>query len=290
VRGVATAFLVATLGLLATGATAAEQPPQVTVIGDSVLTGVLWNEQPLAILEQGIEMKLDIGVCRRLTGVSCPFEGGNVPTLVDVVHSLGPQLGKVVLVEVGYNDDHDTFAQSVEESIAALEQAGVQKILWANLRGFAQQWIDMNAVLDAAARRHPELTIIDWNGYSDNKWSWFQGDGIHLVHDGAVAMATLFNAELREALAPPLVVQTTSLPVARVGHRYVARLIAKGGVAPYRWSVVRGSLPKGISLRPNGRIDGVPRRSGRASIVVQAADSLGRAVRRSQLLKIASGS
>jgi hypothetical protein len=281
----------AILGLLATSATAAEErPPQVTVIGDSVLTAVLWNEQPLAILEQGTQMKLDIGVCRRLTGVSCPFAGGNVPTLIDVVHSLGPQLGKIVLVEVGYNDDHDTFAQNVEESIAALKQAGVQKILWANLRGFAQQWIDMNAVLDDAARRHPELTIIDWNGYSDNEWSWFQGDGIHLVHDGAMAMATLFNSSLREALAPPLVVQTTSLPTARVGHRYAARLIAHGGVAPYRWRVVRGSLPKGISLRPNGQIDGLPRRSGRVSIVVQAADSLGRAATRAQFLKIASGS
>jgi hypothetical protein len=280
----------AIFGLLAAGASAAEQPPQVTVIGDSVLTGVLWNAGPLAILEQGIRMRMEIGVCRRLTGVSCPFEGGTVPTLLDVVHSLGPQLGKVVLVEVGYNDDHDTFAQSVEESIVALKQAGVQRILWANLHGFAQQWLDMNAVLDAAARRHPELTIIDWNDYSLTKWSWFQGDGIHLVGEGAVAMATLFHSALQEALAPPLVVQTTSLPVARVGQTYLAHLVASGGVGPYVWRIVRGSLPKGLSLRPNGRIDGVPRRSGRVSIVVQAVDSLGRAAKMAELLKIASGS
>lgn len=288
-RGVATAVAVAALAVFAGGARAAEQPPQATVIGDSVLTGVLWNEGPLALLEQGIRLKLDIGVCRRLTGVSCPFEGKNVETLVALVHRLGPQLGKVVLVEVGYNDDHDTFAQSVEESLAALRQAGVQKVLWANLRGFAQQWLDMNAVLDAAARRHPELTIVDWNGYSLNKWSWFQSDGIHLVDEGSTAMATLFHAALLDALAPPLVVHTAALPVARVGRPYAARLVAQGGIGPYRWRVVRGRLPRGLSLRPTGRIDGVPRRSGRVRIVVTAADASGHAASRSEVLKIASG-
>jgi hypothetical protein len=290
VRAGATAFAAAIFGLLAVGASAAEQPPQVTVIGDSVLTGVLWNAGPLAILEQGIRIRMEIGVCRRLTGISCPFEGGTVPTLLDVVHTLGPQLGKVVLVEVGYNDDHDTFADSVEESILALKQAGVQRILWANLHGFSQQWIDMNAVLDAAARRHPELTIIDWNDYSLTRWSWFQGDGIHLVADGAIAMATLFHSALAEALAPPLVVETASLPVAHVGQKYKAHLLATGGVAPYGWRIVRGSLPKGLSLRPNGQIDGVPRRSRRVSVVVQATDSFGHAVTRAELLAIASGS
>jgi hypothetical protein len=277
------------LAWFAVGAQAAgDRPPQVTVIGDSVLTGVIWNAQPLAILQGGLRMRLDIGICRRLTGLSCPFEGGNVSTLLDVVHTLGPQLGKVVLVEVGYNDDHDTFAQNVEVSINALLQAGVTRILWANLHGFSQQWLDMNAVLDAAARRHPELTIIDWNGYANNTWSWFQGDSIHLVYTGAVAMATLFRSAIDEALAPPLVVQTATLPVARVGQKYLARLVAKGGIAPYAWRVTRGSLPEGLSLRPNGQIDGVAQRSARVNITVSATDSHGGAATRSELLTIAS--
>jgi hypothetical protein len=279
------------LACFAASAHAADDPPpQVTVIGDSVLTAVLWNAQPLATLQNGLRMRLDIGVCRRLTGVSCPYEGGNVPTLLDVVNTLGPQLGKVVLVEVGYNDDHDTFAQNVELSINALLQAGVTKILWANLHGFSQQWLDMNAVLDAAARHHPELMVIDWNSYADNKWSWFQGDGIHLVYDGAVAMATLLRSAVDEALAAPLVVHTTTLPVAHVGHKYLAHLVAKGGIAPYTWRVTRGSLPKGISLRPNGQIDGVARRSARVKLVVSATDSHGRAATRTEQLTIASAS
>ena len=281
------AFLTVSLAVLAGSANAAvETPPQVTVIGDSVLTAVQWNAEPLAVLQQGLDLRLDVGICRRLTGASCPFDNARVPTLVDVVDSLGPELGKVVLVEVGYNDDHDTFAQSVEQSISLLLNAGVQKILWANLHGFGQQWIDMNAVLTAAARRHPELTVIDWNDYAGNHWSWFQGDSIHLVHDGAMAMATLFRRAI-DQVVDPVVIKAAQLPVARVGQPYAARFSARGGVAPYQWSVVWGSLPKGLSLRPGGTIDGVPRRKGRINIVVSAADRTGLGAALPVTLKIA---
>jgi hypothetical protein len=285
----ALAFLVITLAVFAARANAADQtPPQVTVIGDSVLTAVQWNADPLALLEQGLNVQLQIGICRRLTGVSCPFDDGRVPTLVDVAASLGPQLGKIVLVEVGYNDDHDTFAQSVEQSIDALLAAGVQRIIWSNLHGFAQQWIDMNAVLAAAARRHPELTVIDWNDFASNHWSWFQGDAIHLTYEGAMEMATFFRRAIDRFLAP-VVIEPTPLPVAHVGRKYAAHFTATGGVGgPYQWRIERGSLPRGLSLRPGGTIDGVPRRSGLINVVVSASDSTGLVAARPVPLKIAS--
>jgi hypothetical protein len=285
----AVATLIAALAALAGSADAAvETAPQVTVIGDSVLTAVQWNAEPLAVLQHGLDLRLDVGVCRRLTGVSCASEGGPVPTLVDVAGALGPELGPVVLVEVGYNDDHDTFALDVEQSIAALLQAGVQHILWANLHGFGSHWGDMNAVLDAAARRHPELTVIDWNGYAGDHWSWFQNDAIHLRYEGAMAMATLYRRAI-DAIIDPVVIDGGPLPSARVGRAYAARFSARGGVGPYRWRM-RGPLPKGLSLRPNGTIDGVPKRSGRISIVVSAIDSTGLVGARSETLKIAAAS
>jgi hypothetical protein len=280
------ATLIVVMAALAGSAQAADAPPpQVTVIGDSVLTAVQWNADPLAILQGGLEMRLEIGICRTLTGVSCPFESGRVPTLVDLVHSLGPDLGKVVLVEVGYNDDHDTFAQSVEQSITAMLDAGVQKILWANLHGFAQQWLDMNAVLAAAARRHPQLTVIDWNAYAGDHWSWFQGDNVHLVHPGAMAMATLFRQAI-DRVVDPVVIKAAPLPIAHVGRAYAARFSASGGVGPYTWRITRGSLPRGLSLRPGGSIDGVPRRSGKINIVVSAADSTALAAVRAVTLHV----
>ena len=62
--------------------------PRVTVIGDSVLTAVLWNEEPRRILGRGFDVDLHVGPCRRLTGESCPFQDEIAPTLIDLVNEL----------------------------------------------------------------------------------------------------------------------------------------------------------------------------------------------------------
>lgn len=289
-RAVGTVFAIAAFAAAATAAHAArsDERPQGTVIGDSVLTAVLWNPVPLATMTRGFDLRVDVGVCRRLTGVSCPYEGGNVPTLLDVVHKYGPDLGDTVLVEVGYNDPTPTFADEVEHSIQALLQSGVKHILWSNLHGWTQQIVDMNAVLAAAAQRHPELTVIDWNGYASDHWSWFQGDNIHLSYDGAMAIAPLFNTALAQVIGPALVVDTTSLPRARVGRPFATRLVAHGGLKPYAWRIVKGQLPRGLTLRPDGRILGRPRRSGQIRLVVRATDAQGRIATTREALRIVS--
>ncbi|MGH3002034.1 MAG: putative Ig domain-containing protein [Gaiellaceae bacterium] len=259
---------------------AAPARPHVTVIGDSVLTQVLWNAAPLQILENGFDVWMQIGVCRRLTGQSCPFEGGEVPTLLDVVRQYGTELGPTVVVEVGYNDYQQTFAQSVEQSIDALLAAGVKHILWATLREAHQSYVSMNADLLAASRRHPEVALVDWNDYSRDHPDWFQNDGIHLYYNGGVGFATLLHTALRELLAPPpqVVVVSPPPPTAHVGRRYAARLVAAGGTAPYTWKLVGGTLPTGLQLGADGTIAGVPSRPGRTRITARAVDSQGRAV------------
>ena len=117
-----------------------------------------------------------------------------------------------MIVEVGYNDDPATFAQSVEEAITTLLGAGAKRILWVNMREKREQYIRMNKELRAVARQHPEVTIVDWDSYSRERYPWFQSDGIHLGYEGAVAMATLLHGEITDALAPPLVVVSTRLP------------------------------------------------------------------------------
>jgi putative Ig domain-containing protein len=267
------------------GTSTAADPPRVTVIGDSVLTAVEWNATPLSILEQSLDVQLEIGVCRTLEGISCPYEGANVPTLLDVVNALGPRLGETVVVEVGYNDPATEFAKRVEDSVDALLAAGVQRILWVNMREWQQQYIGMNQILAAAAARHPQLTIVDWESVSHDHYSWFQGDGIHLVYDGAVALATLLNAAIQKAVAPALTIPAMPLPVAHVGMQYSVRLAAEGGDAPYRWRLTSGPLPRGLRLLADGRITGTPRTAGRLMLTLQAADRWGTsAVRRETLV------
>src|SRR5438270_890362 len=85
------------------------------------------------------------------------------------------------------------------------------------------------------AGAHPELTVLDWRAYSNNKWSWFQGDGVHLTYEGAIAMATFLHDSILEGLSP-LTVGDVEAPTATVGRPYDLTLSAAGGMPPYRWS------------------------------------------------------
>jgi hypothetical protein len=266
VLGVAALILVSTA---ASGSAEPSSPPHVTVIGDSVLTAVYWNSDPLQVLTSGLDVDMEIAVCRRLVGVSCPFEGERPTTLVDLVDTLGPSLGSTVVVEAGYNEPEADFAAGVEESLAALRAAGVERVLWVSLSERRADFARMNVTLAAAARKHPELTIVDWARLTHANDDWFQGDGIHLTYTGAFAMARLLRAALDQALAETgetgtlastasVTVSTAALPPARVGRPYEAHLLANGGfMLPYRWSVASGALPRGLHMTPSGRLYGV---------------------------------
>ncbi|MDQ1494866.1 MAG: hypothetical protein QOG69_1349, partial [Actinomycetota bacterium] len=235
--------------LVGASTTSAATTPRVTVIGDSILTAVQWNTTPMAILGQGFDLQMEIGVCRRIEGQSCPFEGGEVPTLIDLVPQLGSSIAPTVIVEVGSNDPQDVFAQEVEDAMHVLLHYGVTRVLWVNFHEVQGQYPAMNQALVAAAQRYPELSVVDWNGAAANHPEWFQTDGIHLVESGAEAMATLLHNALLGVGGepppppdPPLVLPATPLPAARAGRAYAAQLVAKGGAAPYRWQVTSGPL------------------------------------------------
>jgi Putative Ig domain len=249
-------------------------PPKVTIIGDSVMTGVLWHRDAVAVMQKGLGVDWQVAVCRRLEGESCPFEGVQVPTVVELVQSLGPEIAPTVVVEMGYNDFELTFAQSVEDTVRELLDAGVKRILWVNLREVRHPYVDMNGVLDVAANRYPQLTIVDWNRYSRSHPDWFQNDGEHLQAAGGLEMAAFVHAALMKVLAP-VAVAAQRLPVAHVGRAYAATLVATGGTMPYRWTLSAGSLPKGLGLTKNGRIVGIPKQPSRASVVVRAMDAVG---------------
>jgi hypothetical protein len=71
-----------------------------------------------------------------------------------------------------------------------------------------------------------------------------------------------------------LTITTTSLPDGQVGVAYSETLQASGGVTPYSWAVISGSLPAGLSLNSStGEISGTPTAYGTSNFTVEVTDS-----------------
>lgn len=248
------------LMLAVTGAHAGTRDlPHVTLIGDSVADAIPGDNQAVATLRQGIDLDLEVAACRRVDQDSCPIGGVRPPNVVQLVNSMGSKLGPNVVVAVGYNDFEDQYAQNIENALSAMKAAGVKHVWWLTLRAAHHGYINMNDDIVAAAKNHPEMSVIDWNLYSRSHPEWFQSDGLHLLAGGSEAMATLIHQTLLDdgVALKPVQVATTALPAARRGKVYAAKLLASNGLAPYRWSLLERA-PKGLHLEADGRIIGKP--------------------------------
>lgn len=69
-----------------------------------------------------------------------------------------------------------------------------------------------------------------------------------------------------------LAVSTTALPNATLNQSYSANVQASGGIAPYTFTLLSGSLPPGLTFN-NGAVTGTPTQTGSFSISVRVNDS-----------------
>jgi large repetitive protein len=75
---------------------------------------------------------------------------------------------------------------------------------------------------------------------------------------------------------PRLALTSIKLKQAIVGHAYRQRLAKTGGVAPLQWTLLKGKLPKGVTLAKRlGILLGKPTTAGKYSVEVEATDALG---------------
>lgn len=72
-----------------------------------------------------------------------------------------------------------------------------------------------------------------------------------------------------------LSVTTKDLPAATLWNRYTYQLQADGGIEPYHWRVVGGSMPRGLELQDSGQITGVVNQAGELEFLIQATDRNG---------------
>ena len=299
VRQAALAAILALVSLVlvggAPGGSAADV--RVTIFGDSAATAMEYDPDAKRILSRGVDLELELAACRRLGDASCPYDGVRPPNVIDRAQELGADLGPVVVVVVGYNDYEANYAENIDDAMAVFRKAGVQHVLWATLRAGRQSYVDMNDMILAAAKKYPEITVLDWDALSRDQPDWFQPDGIHLTPPGAEGMAAMIEEALvglgvaPKAVPPPssrrlLAIASRSLPTAHEGRRYAVTLKAVGGQAPYRWARTAGSLSPGIRLTATGTLAGVPAKTGRFRLRVRVVDGAGTARARILSLRV----
>ena len=91
-------------------------------------------------------------------------------------------------------------------------------------------------------------------------------------------VAQTASATLQITIAPaPLMITTAALPGGELGVAYATTLAARGGTAPYSWSIISGTLPAGLSLNEStGAIQGTPSQMVTGTpLTFQVTDSTG---------------
>jgi hypothetical protein len=295
VAAIAALALLASLALVEDVPARADAAVTVTVFGDSVATAMEYDPSAKSVLARGVDLRLETAACRRLGDTSCPYDGVRPPNVIDRATQLGAQIGPVVVVAVGYNDYEANYAKNIDDAMAVFRKAGVQRVLWVTLLEERQSWADMNDMIRAAARKYPEITVIDWNAVAKQQPEWLQPDGVHLTAAGAEGMAATIEATLVQlgiapkvppaaAPAKALLITSRTLPRAHLRRSYTARLVATGGKAPYRWVKIGGTLAPGLRLTATGGLVGVPKRTGTFAVRIRLVDGAGTA--RSRVFKL----
>ncbi|MBU6244997.1 MAG: hypothetical protein KGP12_07250 [Actinomycetales bacterium] len=155
-------------------ADAAEPPPGVMAIGDSIMLGARW-----LLRRDGV--RVDARVSRQAT--SAP----------GIMRRMGARLPAVVVVHLGTNG---TFPSSTCRDIVRI--AGPNRRVYLLTIKVPRRWErSNNAAIRACARQHPDrVSVIDWNWAASRHRGWLYGDGFHLRPDGARGYARVIHDAL----------------------------------------------------------------------------------------------
>ena len=129
--------------------------------------------------------------------------------VINYYTSIG-QLGDNVVIHLGTNGSTttETFLQLIEP------MAAVPRVVVLTVRVPGRPYQDANnAIINALPARFPNVTVVDWFRLSEDKKSWFAGDGIHLNGVGQDAyVSAILSALGRTPVAPPTTVPVATTP------------------------------------------------------------------------------
>jgi hypothetical protein len=177
---------------------------KVTFIGDSKAAGIEFSTRAKRLLARGHDMRRDLKVCRRLVAQSCPYLGRRPRTALQAIQFYGTSLGRVLVIDVGYNDSSATYKRHLNTVMRAALTRGVKGVVWVNLKTTPSDYRSINRIINRARSRWARLYVANWNKWSRGKSSWFaRSDGIHLTGAGAVGLVKLVRAWIPRATQGP---------------------------------------------------------------------------------------
>ena len=141
------------------------------------------------------------------------------------------------------------------------------------------------------------LPIMHYITYNYSKSQRSPKGGIFMKKSLRVVLAVMVMVCLLSLGAAAEAVSITgNFSSGRVGEEYSSRVYASGGTAPYRWTLVGGTIPSGLNAFPEGDDDdalgltGTPTTAGRYPLTLQAEDVEGEKITRSFTITISEGS
>jgi hypothetical protein len=183
---------------------AASTKAKVTLIGDSVADRMQRDPAAIAALDQQFKLDLETRGCRRLVSTSCTIQGssGPPPTVLQLVQNLSQTIGKIVVVDVGYNDTPSHYNHDLDTVMRTLKHFGVKTVVWLTLRDPRHVYQASNADIKREPKEWPGFVIADWDSYSDGHPNWFEADGLHLTPPGATQLAEFIQSVLVKYAKP----------------------------------------------------------------------------------------
>ena len=166
-----------------------------TFIGDSKAASINFSTRAKRLLQRGHDIRRDLKVCRRLVAPSCTYQGVTPRTALQVVKR--GRLGRVLVVDVGYNDSPATYRRHLNRVMRAALARGVRGVVWVNLTAVRSSYSQINRIISRSKGRWGRLHVANWNRYSRGHPGWFaSSDGIHLTGAGAVGLVKLVRKYL----------------------------------------------------------------------------------------------
>jgi len=98
------------------------------------------------------------------------------------------------------------------------------------------------------------------------------GTGVALAATVTPAIVSCSNLADGTAISA-VSIGTTSLAAGTVGVEYFTELVAADGTSPYKWAVVAGQVPAGLTLTTGGVLAGTPTASGTYNFTVEVTDA-----------------